>query len=199
MPPGKGRKRKTPPETPPKMSVKERTSRFVQVRDKYKSQRCMKEINRVKNEKKEQKPKNTPDDEEGSISNLLKTINANILSMKSDLKTNSEKIDGINDRICEIEVKADKSEKENQRRFDAINANVDRIETNITDNVINIVDPQIKSLKAELKADMSSELRTLVDEEIKRRFPSVNEESESDDKNSKNQKKNIKSAKPKKQ
>merc|ERR1711954_365888 len=191
MPPGKGRKRKTPPETPPKMSVEERTSRFEQVRDKYKSQRCMKEINRVKNEKKEKKLKNTSEDEEGSISNLLKTINANILSVKSDLKTNSEKIDGINDRICEIKVKADKSEKENQRRFDAINANVDRIETNITDNVINIVDPQIKSLKAGLKADMSSELRALVDEEIKKRFPSVNEESESEDKNSKNQKKKI--------
>merc|ERR1711954_469309 len=191
MSPGKGRKRKTPPETPPKMSVKERTSRFEQVRDKYKSQRCMKEINRVKNEKKEKKPNNTPEDEEGSISNLLKTINANILSMKSDLKTNSEKIDGINDRICKIEVKADKSEKENQRRFDKINANVDRIETNITDNVINIVDPQIKSLKAGLKADMSAELRTLVQEEFKKRFPSITEESESEDKNSKNQKKKI--------
>merc|ERR1712081_54978 len=102
------------------------------------------------NDKKEKKPKN--EDEDGSISNLLKTINANILAMKSDLKTNSEKIDGINDRICDIEVKADKSEKENQRRFDAINANVDQIEANVTDKVINIVDPQIKSLKAELKA-----------------------------------------------
>merc|ERR1712081_16158 len=144
------------------------------------------------NDKKEKKPKN--EDEDGSISNLLKTINANILSMKSDLKTNSEKIDGINDRICDIKVKADKSEKENQRRFDAINANVDRIETNVTDNVVNIIDPQIKSLKAELKSDMSSELRTLFQKEFKKRFP---EEGESDDKNTKNQKKNIKSIKPK--
>merc|ERR1711954_226179 len=193
--PGKGRKRKTPPETPPKMSVKERTSRFEQVKEKYKSsgKEIRKEINRMKHDKKEKKPKK--EDEDGSISNLLKTINANILAMKSDLKTNSEKIDGINDRICDIEVKADKSEKENQRRFDAINANVDRIETNITDNVINIVDPQIKSLKAELKADMASELRSIVDEEIKKRFPSINEEGELDEKNTKNQKKNIKPAK----
>merc|ERR1712081_128714 len=146
------------------------------------------------NDKKEKKPKN--EDEDGSISNLLKTINANILAMKSDLKTNSEKIDGINDRICDIEVKADKSEKENQRRFDAINANVERIETNVTDKVINIVDPQIKSLKVELKADMASELRTIVDEEIKKRFPSITEEGELDEKNSKNQK-NIKPAKSK--
>merc|ERR1711954_341914 len=193
--PGKGRKRKTPPETPPKMSVKERTSRFEQVKEKYKSsgKEIRKEINRVKHDTKEKKPKN--EDEDGSISNLLKTINANILAMKSDLKTNSEKIDGINDRICDIEVKADKSEKENQRRFDAISANVDRIETNVTDKAINIVDPQIKLLKAKLKADMASELRSIVDEEIKKRFPSVNEEGEPDEKNSKNQKKNIKPAK----
>merc|ERR1711954_478803 len=193
--PGKGRKRKTPPETPPKMSVKERTSRFEQVKEKYKSsgKEIRKEINRVKLDKREKKPKN--EEEDGSISNLLKTINANILAMKSDLKTNSEKIDGINDRICDIEVEADKSEKENQRRFDAISANVERIETNVTDKVINIVDPQIKSLKAELKADMASELRSIVDEEIKKRFPSINEEGELDEKNTKNQKKNIKPAK----
>ena len=35
--PGKGRKRKTPPESPPKMTVKERTSRFEAVRDIYKN------------------------------------------------------------------------------------------------------------------------------------------------------------------
>merc|ERR1712081_169266 len=171
--PGKGRKRKSPPETSPKISVKERTSRFEQVRDKYKTQRCMKEFNRVRNEnKKERRPKNNPEEEEGSIANLLKTINANILSMKTDLKTNSEKIDSINDKIGDIEVKADKTEKENKKRFNAINANVARIETNVTDNVVNIIDPQIKSLKAELKSDMSSELRTLVPEEFNKRFPS---------------------------
>merc|ERR1711954_466849 len=98
--------------------------------------------------KKEKRPKNNPEEEEGSIANLLKTINANILSMKTDLKTNSEKIDSINDKIGDIKVKADKSEKENKKRFDAINANVARIETNVTDKVINVIDPQIKSLKA---------------------------------------------------
>merc|ERR1711954_591200 len=185
--PGKGRKRKTPPESPPKMTVKERTSRFKAVRDKYKNQRCMKEFNRVKNDsKKEKKPKNNPNEEEGSIANLLKTINANILSMKTDLKTNSEKIDSINDKIGDIEVKADKTEKENKKRFDAINANVARIETNVTDNVVNIIDPQIKSLKAELKSDMSSELKTLVEEELNRRFPSNSEDTVAEDKTNKN-------------
>merc|ERR1711954_378438 len=127
--------------------------------------------------KKEKRPKNNPDEEDGSIANLLKTINANILSMKTDLKTNSVKIDSINDKIGDLEVNAGKTEKENKKRFDAINANVARIETNVTDKVVNITDPQIKSLKAELKPDMSSELKSLVQEEFNRRFPKENEES----------------------
>ena len=176
--PGKGRKRKSSPETSPKVSVRERTSRFEQVRDKYKTQRSMKEFNRGRDaNKKEKRPKINTDEEEGSISDLLKTINANILSMKTDLKSNSEKIDSINNKIVDLEVNAGKNEKENKKRFDAINANVARIETNVTDKVVNIIDPQIKSLKAELKSDMSSELKSLVQEEFNRRFPKENEES----------------------
>merc|ERR1711954_360159 len=189
--PGKGRKRKTPPESPPKMTVKERTSRFKAVRDKYKNQRCMKEFNRVKNDnKKKKKPKNNPDEEEGSIANLLKTINANILSMKTDLKTNSEKIDSINDKIGDIEVKADRSEKEYKKRFDAINANVARIEPNVTDKVINVIDPKIKSIKAELKTDLAGDLKKLVQEEMDRRFPVSEEDDDPENKINKN-KKNI--------
>merc|ERR1711954_513827 len=139
--PGKGRKRKSPPEKSP-VSVKERTSRFEQVRDKYKNQRCLKEINRSREvQKKEKKPKSNQEDEEGSISELLKTINANILSMKTDLKTNSQKIDNINDKIVDLEVNAGKNERENKKRFEEINENVARIETNVTDKVINVIDP----------------------------------------------------------
>merc|ERR1711954_416322 len=133
----------------------------------------------------------------GSIANLLKTINANILSTKTDLKTNSEKIDSINDEIGDIEVKADRSEKENKKRFDAINANVARIEMNVTDKVINVIDPQMKSMKAELKADMSTQLKSLVEEEMNRRFPTNSEDTVAEDKTNKNPKQNIKPQKPK--
>merc|ERR1711954_235211 len=186
MSPGKSRKRTSPPEKSPKVSVKERTSRFEQVREKYKSQRCHKEINRNRDaQKKEKKPKSNQDEEEGSISDLLKTINANILSMKTDLKMNSQKIDSINDKIVDLEVNAGKSKRENKRRFEAINENVARIETNVTDKVLNAIDPQIKSLKAELKSDMSNELKSLVQEELNWRFPINPEEVESEDKTNK--------------
>ena len=172
----------------------------------------MKEYNRGRDaNKKEKRTKTNADEEEGSISDLLKTINANILSMKTDLKSNSEKIDSINNKIVDLEVNAGKNEKENKKRFDAINANVARIETNVTDKVVNIIDPQIKSLKAELKSDMSSELKSLVQEEFNRRFPKENEESPAlvveleeevgegvEPEKKKNKKKNIKFIKPQK-
>merc|ERR1711954_78723 len=174
MSPGKSRKRTSPPEKSPKVSVKERTSRFEQVREKYKSQRCHKEINRNREvQKKDKKTKSNQDEDEGSISDLLKTINANILSMKSDLKTNSQKIDSINDKIVDLEVNAGKSERENQKRFDAINANVARLETTVTDGVIETIDPQIKSLKGELRHDQREDLRAIVEEELASRLPNL--------------------------
>merc|ERR1712081_154228 len=174
MSPGKSRKRKSPPEKSPKVSVKERTSRFEQVREKYKSQRCHKEINRNRDvQKKDKKTKVNQDEEEGSISELLKTMNANILSMKSDLKTNSQKIDNINDKIVDLEVNAGKTEKENLKRFEAINANVARLEATVTDRVIETIDPQIKSLKGELCHDLREDLKAIVDEELASRFPNL--------------------------
>merc|ERR1711954_467069 len=107
-------------------------------------------------------------------------------------------IDQINNRISDMEVKADRTEKSNNLRFDAINSNVARIETTVTDRVVETIDPQIKSLKNELKADLSTDLRALVQEEINRRFPEINREDEATkDKNNKNLKKKIKPIKPK--
>merc|ERR1711954_405873 len=106
--------------------------------------------------------------------------------------------DSINDKIVDLEVNAGKSERENKKRFEAINENVARIETNVTDKVINVIDPQIKSLKAELKSDMSTELKSLVEEELNRRFPTNSEDTVAEDKTNKNPKKNIKPQKPKK-
>merc|ERR1711954_231927 len=146
----KGKKRKSPPETSPKMTVKERTSRFEQVKNKYRNQRCLKEINREKTDaRKEKKPKT--DDEETSITDLLKKLNGNIESMKTELKENSSKIDNINHKINAIEFKTAENEKANKEQFDEIKSKVDRIETTVTDKVIEIINPQFKTIKKDLK------------------------------------------------
>merc|ERR1712081_86422 len=59
----KGKKRKSPPETSPQISVKERTTRFEQVKNKYRNQRCLKEINRDAKKEKKSKAEEEEDEE----------------------------------------------------------------------------------------------------------------------------------------
>merc|ERR1712081_105679 len=190
--PLKGKKRKSPPETSPKVSVKERTTRFEQVKNKYRNQRCLKEINREKNEaRKDKKPRN--DEDEPSIADLLKKLNGNIESMKAELKDNSGKIDNINLKMNEIEHKNAETDKANKLQFEEIKSKVARIETSVTDKVIEIFDPQIKSLKKDLKDELAEEMKTLMEKEMNRRFPDrspeeVIEKTKNPKKNSQNNK-----------
>merc|ERR1711954_295874 len=136
----------------------------------YRNQRCLKEINREKTDaRKEKKPK--ADDEETSIADLLKKLNGNIESMKTELKENSSKIDNINYKINTIESKTAENEKANKKQFDEIKSKVDRIETTVTDKVIEIIDPQFKTIKKDLKNELAEDMKILMEQELNRRFP----------------------------
>merc|ERR1711954_256646 len=94
-----------------------------------------------------------------------------ISTMKGDLKVNNQKIDSVNDKINDIEINAEKSAKANKLQFEMINGKVARMETNITNKVIEKIYPQIKTLKCDLRQELNDDLRNLVTEEITRRFP----------------------------
>merc|ERR1712081_166213 len=136
------RKQKSPPEVSPKLTVKERKSRFEAVQEKYRNQQCQKETREKLKIKRDKKPKNKPDDDEDSIASLLKRISADISTMKLDLKENNQKIDSVNDKIKDIEANAEKATKANKLQFEMINGKVARMETSITDKVIEKIDPQ---------------------------------------------------------
>merc|ERR1711954_144456 len=160
------RKRKSPPEVSPKLTVRERKSRFEAVQEKYRNQRCQKESREKLKIKRDKKPKTNPDDDEDSIASLLKRISADISTMKVDLKENNKKIDSVNDKIKDIEANAEKATKSNKLQFEMINGKVARMETSITDKVIEKIDPQIKTLKNDLRNDLNEDLRNLVSGEI---------------------------------
>merc|ERR1711954_23137 len=94
-----------------------------------------------------------------------------ISTMKGDLKVNNQKIDSVNDKINNIEINAEKTAKANKLQFEMINGKVARMETNITDKVIEKIDPQIKTLKCDLRQELKDDLENLVTNEIARRFP----------------------------
>merc|ERR1711954_230057 len=91
------RKQKSPPETSPNLTVKERKSRFEAVQEKYRNQRCQKQSREKFKTKRDQKPKASQEDDDDSIASLLKRTSADISTMKSDLKVNNQKIDSVND------------------------------------------------------------------------------------------------------
>merc|ERR1711954_565529 len=162
------RKQKSPPAVSPKLTVQERKSRFKAVQEKYRIRRCQKENKEKVKSKRDKKPK---EEEEESIASLLKRISQDINTMKGDLKQNNQKIDSVNDKITDIEANAEKTAKANKLQFEMMNGKIARIETNITDRVIEKIDPQIKTLKNDLRNDINDDLRNLMDEEFSRRFP----------------------------
>merc|ERR1711954_490213 len=144
---------------------------FEAVQEKYQNQRCQKLSREKLKTKRDLKPKVSQDEDEDSIASLLKRISADISTMKNDLKVNNQKIDSVNDKIQELESNAEKTAKSNKLQFELINGKVARLETNITDKVIEKIDPQIKSLKSDLRKDLKDDLASLVNEELAKRFP----------------------------
>merc|ERR1711954_334605 len=104
-------KRKTPPSP---VSVQERLSHFEQVQNKYLKQRCQREMNRERQKtekpkgKKERKVKNAPDEDE-SLASMLKKIHADIQTIKTDLKDNTDKVNGVHSKIEQLEGNFNKS------------------------------------------------------------------------------------------
>merc|ERR1712081_61914 len=115
---------------------------------------------------------------------LLKRISADICTMKVDLKQNNLKLDSVNDKIKDIKANAEKATKSNKLQFEMINGKVTQMETSITDKVIEKIDPQIKTLKNDLRNDLNEDLRNLVSEEIAKRFPETAEAKKEDDETS---------------
>merc|ERR1711954_564581 len=82
----------------------------------------------------------------------------------------------------DLENNAEKTAKSNKLQFELINGKVARLETNITDKVIEKLDPQIKTLKNDLKKDLKDDLVSLVDVEFAKRLPEKVAHAENGDK-----------------
>merc|ERR1711954_445577 len=186
------RKRKTPPEVSPKISVLERKSRFERVQEKYRNQRCLKE-NKEKTKTERSKPKRdkplktNSEDSDESIASMLKKIHADITVMKTDLKDNSSQISSINSKVTAIEQDNLRVESENNLKFESIRYDMRLMETSVTAKVINELDPKISSMRNEIRNYLCADMRRLVKEEVllqgfkeRKEDPQESEEDESE-------------------
>merc|ERR1711954_342936 len=178
------RKRKNPPETSPIVSVQERKSQFERVQDKYRNQHCLKEI-REKSKtdkaktKREKKSKTPSEDSNNSIASLLKIMHADIKVIKADLKENNLQITTMNAKISAIESENARTTSETNLKIEAIRVDMGNIKTSVTNKVINVIDPKISTLRTELRDDLNTDLRRLVEEEMElKKYKDWKEDSE---------------------
>merc|ERR1711954_411995 len=116
------------------------------------------------NLEKDKATKTPPEEDDESIASLLKIIHTDIKVMKSDLKVNNQQISTINSKITAIKNDNARTEGESKLAFQAIRYYMGRIETAVTSKVINELDPKMSSLRTELREDLNTDLRRLVQE-----------------------------------
>merc|ERR1712114_11884 len=99
------KKRKNPPSPKGAISVKETTSKFDQLANKYKSQRNLKDTNKEKSKFKRNTKKTPAETVEDPITKMLKKIMADIAEIKTNVKGNNHKIDDLTTKVESIENK----------------------------------------------------------------------------------------------
>merc|ERR1712081_153859 len=88
------KKRKDPP-SPPKVSVKDTKAKFEDIQEKYRNQRNQKDVIKEKSKFKRNCKKTPTEKVEDPIAKMLKKMMADLSEIKTDVKTNNSKIDGL--------------------------------------------------------------------------------------------------------
>merc|ERR1711954_498743 len=101
---------------------------------------------------------NAPDEEE-SLASMLKKIHADIQTIKSDLKDNTNKVNGANSKIEQLEGNFNKSERETNLKFEELKAEIGQVEASVTSKVVESMDPKIAALKTDMKEEMLQMMR----------------------------------------
>merc|ERR1711954_176234 len=91
------KKRKDPP-SPPKVSVKDTKAKFEDIQEKYKKkfqERNQKDVSKDKTKFKRNCKKTPTETIDDPIAKMLKKMMADLSEIKTDVKTNNTKIDGL--------------------------------------------------------------------------------------------------------
>merc|ERR1712081_51473 len=125
------KKRKNPPSPKGAISVKETTSKFDQLANKYKSQRNIKDTNKEKAKFKRTAKKNPVETVEDPITKMLKKIMADFTEIKTDVKGNNTKIDDLTLKVEKLETKNIEDEKNTYEKFKKIKEDINKVEDNV--------------------------------------------------------------------
>merc|ERR1711954_62971 len=207
------KKRKDPP-SPPKVSVKDTKAKFEDIQEKYKKkfhERNQKEVAKEKTKFKRGCKKTPVETIEDPLMKMMKKMMADLSEIKTDVKSNNNKIDGLTNQVKEIENKQKLNEEKNKDQIEEIRKEIAEFETNVTTKLMSEINPSLEKMKTEIQAASNLDIRRIVQEEVEMMRLREAKENEKDAKTSgekvtkglepektKNPKKNLKSKNQKK-
>merc|ERR1711954_564214 len=193
------KKRKNPPSPKGAISVKETTSKFDQLANKYKSQRNLKDTNKEKSKFKRNTKKTPVETVEDPITKMLKKMMADIAEIKTDVKGNNNKIDDLTSKVENLETKNKENEESTNEKFKQIKNDISKVEDNVTSKFLKEIEPSLNAMKADMTDSMGIDIRRIVQEELnlremkeKSEASAKSEEEKPENKNNKIQQKKIK-------
>merc|ERR1711954_469816 len=84
--------------------------------------------------------------------------------IKTDLKTNNSKIDGLQSKIDKIESEAKSKDSLNQKKFEEIKGELTSLEASVTQKIVCKIQPTISLLKDDLQENIQNEMTNMKNE-----------------------------------
>merc|ERR1711954_295117 len=147
------KKRKNPP-SPPVVSVKDQKAKFEDIQEKHKKkfqERHQKDLTKDKSKFKRNCKNTLKETIEDPIAKMLKKMMADLSEIKSDVKTNNNKIDDLSNKVEDLESKHKTSEERNQNQFKEIRQEIANVEVNVTTKLMTEITPSLENMRTELQ------------------------------------------------
>merc|ERR1711954_605014 len=184
---GTSRKRKDPP-SPPKGNVKETKAKFEEIQNKYRNQ--------TKGKFKRTCKKTQPEVIEHPIAKMMRKMMSDLAEIKTDVKLNNTKIDGLSSKVAQIENKtnetdlkladlsskiesiestSNQSDLRNSKAIKDLKDEITTIESRVTSKLLSEMEPSIGAVKDQIQESLGADLKRLVREEMASQKPPPSE------------------------
>merc|ERR1711954_277770 len=103
---------------------------------------------------------------EDPIAKMLKKMMSDLSEIKSDVKTNNTKIDGLTQKVEDLETKNKITDEKNENKFKEIREEIANVEANVTTKLMSEITPSLEKMKTEIQTASNQDLRRIVQEEV---------------------------------
>merc|ERR1712081_107329 len=91
---------------------------------------------------------------------------ADLGEIKSDVKANNIKIDGLTNKVDELEKKKKTVEERNEKQFTDLREEVANVENRVTTKLMAEITPALEGMRKEVQSSATQDIRRIVQEEV---------------------------------